>query len=342
MLKTNQKNNLFRDAFRKSLNDCRDLFIASGYFGKSELDKQTSILIDIAARGGTVKLIHGLAMSEGVARNLNNTLISINNTLKHYSENNGVYIFKDRYHGKLYIIDGDENSKVYIGSSNFSRSGFENNIELNIEVSDDNTILHSKSFFDDLFNLSIPISLSDHPIKGERSRVQTTHDETNNFEFVINREHDFEIPLRVQPRSSLNLHLSKGRLNKNTGIYAPRPFFEVEITIPKRFWTPPLTTFITDSTVPVEFTIHTDTQVSFNGLFKRKTSSNLDTRTLHNTGGDFMSSPRDQLGHYIKEKLIKAEILKFGEPITEDTLSEYGSDSLKVWKIDNDNLYIKF
>ncbi|MDQ7072765.1 MAG: hypothetical protein Q9N32_03635 [Gammaproteobacteria bacterium] len=43
-----------------------------------------------------------------------------------------------------------------------------------------------------------------------------------------------EIKLRVddQPASSLNLYFDKGRKNSN-GLYAPRPWYEVEITASK-------------------------------------------------------------------------------------------------------------
>lgn len=86
----------------------------------------------------------------------------------------------------------------------------------------------------------------------------------------------------------------------------------------------------------------TDIGSTFEVKFKRKTSNSNDTKTLHESGIDFMSSPRNELGLYIKGKLMREGLLNFGEPVTEDTLLEYGKDKLDLYFKEDGIIYIKF
>ena len=79
----------------------------------------------------------------------------------------------------------------------------------------------------------------------------------------------------------------------------------------------------------------------FEAKFKRKTKDN-DLRPIHETGGDFMSVPREALGKFVKDKLIQAGVLEFGELITEETLLDYGNDKLSFKKLDGQRLYVEF
>ena len=55
-----------------------------------------------------------------------------------------------------------------------------------------------------------------------------------------------------------------------------------------------------------------------------------------------MSSPREALGKYIKDKLISSGVLKFGELITDETLQDYGKESLRFKKLDGNRLFMEF
>ena len=63
-------------------------------------------------------------------------------------------------------------------------------------------------------------------------------------------------------------------------------------------------------------------------VFKRKTASSSSKNTLLD-GADFMSRNRHELGRFIKDKLLDAGVLKYGELITEDTLDTYGANYLE-------------
>jgi HKD family nuclease len=346
VLITNQNpSNKFLNVFKNNLASSRDIKIAAGYFGASELDNHKSELLSKANDGGEVRLIHGMGGAEGIRTNLREKMYVLDRGLKHINNNNGIFIFKKRFHGKMYITEGIENSNVLIGSSNFSSSGFSTNKELNINHTDPAIIKEANIFFNYLYAESIPIELFNFPSR--TTNIGTSQLPPNLSSFTFNPSSltshcDFEIPLRITDASNLNLFLSSGRLNRNTGRYTPRPFYEIEITIPRNYWIRPIIDFIPNTILPAKFNVITDTNERFEVKFKRKTSSSQDNRSLHQTGGDFMSSPRDTLGKYIKGKLMRAGALSYGEPVTEDTLIEYGSSSLKFYKINDNWLYISF
>lgn len=341
MLVTNyNKNRIFRNHFTQNLQQSSSLSIASGYFGKSEVDRHYKSLIDLAKQGGEVKLIHGMAGSEGLAPKLQNTLEALHRDLQQVSNSSAIYISKQRYHGKLYIFDKGNVKNISIGSSNFSLSGFETNIELNVNSSENDLQIEAQQFFNQLLTDSIVIDKFKLPQRGTQTIVQRAKAVPSSKINAL--PVSYTLPLRVKPKSSLNLFLSSGRLNSNTGIYTPRPFYEVELTIPKSYWVAPLTNFVANQNDKQVFDAITDTGMSFEVNFKRKTTGKGDKRGIHQTGGDFMSSPREDLGLYIKGKLMQAGLLRFGEPITEDILESYGNDKLEIIDLGNKELYIKF
>ena len=91
-----------------------------------------------------------------------------------------------------------------------------------------------------------------------------------------------------------------------------------------------------------------------NANFKRKTGGSDATETLHETGIDFMTGSGDdndggrngriQLGIFIKNKLIDAGLIRYGEIITEDILDIYGNHYLEFREFPGkkDHLFITF
>ena len=55
-----------------------------------------------------------------------------------------------------------------------------------------------------------------------------------------------------------------------------------------------------------------------------------------------MSTPREALGKFIKDKLISSGALEFGEAVLQETLQDYGNNKLKFKKLDGNRLYIEF
>lgn len=339
MLITNSDSSTsFRNIFEDNLNNSNLVRIASGYFGASEVSKYTDQLFNIADTGGTVQLIHGMGGVEGIKKVLYDNLLTLDDRLKSTNLENRVYIHKNRYHGKMYITGNEKNQKTLIGSSNFSKAGFSKNLEMNYCHVDKEVCIEANLFFDYLKNESVPITDIELP-KDVKLKPKLVEADLRNKEIFKNHP-DYRLPVRITNASNLNLFRSAGRVD-SMGIYTPRPFYEVELTILKKD-TPPLTHYLPNQTGPAVFQAITDLGTTFEVNFKRKTSGGGSTQTLHETGLDFMSSPRIELGRYIKGKLMKKGLLSFGEPVTEDILIEYGKNTLDMYFSDNGKLYIKF
>lgn len=345
MLVTNEtKITNFRNAFENNLVGCNSIKIASGYIGASEIVNYKSKLCDISNSGGLVHIIHGMGGVEGLRKNLYKKLIELDADLKKTNKKNGVFVHRTHYHGKMYITGTETSSKVLIGSSNFSMSGFGRNLELNYCHSDVETNTQASLLFDRLKSNSFLINKIKLP---NRTKQEIKQKKYGNFNpSIFNTPPDKSIEIRVTEASNLNLFLSKGRLNRATGVYTPRPFNEIELTIGSKD-IKDLRKYLPDQLEPAEFDAVTDIGTTFKVKFKRKTSGKYDMRTLHHTGIDFMSTGREDggrklLGQYMKGKLMQNGLLNFGDPVTDDVLIEYGKFHLDLYFIGNGVVYLKF
>ena len=334
----------FGSAFEKNLNGSDNIKIASGYIGASEIVKYQDKLCDVSRNGGTGQIIHGMGGAEGLRKNLYEKLVNLDTELKSTNINNRVFVHRTHYHGKMYITGNLITSKVLIGSSNFSMSGFGRNLELNYCHSDKETCEQASQLFDRLKENSF---LIDKIILPDRNKAKLKPNSFQNFDpSIFSAIPDKSVEIRVTEASNLNLFLSKGRLNRTTNVYTPRPFDEVELTIGKDDLVD-IRQFLSDQVEPVEFRAVADLGTTFMVKFKRKTLNKTDMRTLHHTGIDFMSTGREdggrkQLGQYMKGKLMQNGLLNFGDPVTDDVLIEYGKRHLDMYFIGDGILYLKF
>ena len=275
------------DVLSSLLKRSKNVTIASGYFGLSQVQKYRSDFIDILKDGGQVTLIHGLGKFEAIHDVLEKELRSLQNEIQKYrtTPTSGIFFATERrYHGKIYRIESETDVRALIGSSNFSKPGNIDNLEANILTSDKSLISQADHLIHQLMRYSQEYSPGILPvrksrvkgiIKATRSKPPTVVPAT--LSAIMKRPVDFTLPLRVsgQEKSSLNLSFGLGRLTRPTTgkpYYKPRPYYEVEVTIPREFWIPPLTNFVVNSkSKPVDFYAYTDNGMNFACKFKRKT-----------------------------------------------------------------------
>ena len=325
------------DLIDKTIKSSTDVVIASGYVSFDILNRYKDDFLRIAGKGGRAKLLLGMAFYEGLSINKLTLLNQLSKDLSAINVCNGVFVtFNRRFHGKIYKFSKDKKSEIFLGSSNFSRSGLSENIEATAQIEDPETKNKINHFLDFLFSKenAVPIDKAEIAVPGtasyrQRLSLETLDDLKRYNPDSINKTAYpfFDFPLsRIaeKEKSNLNVYFGKGRWNRSTGRVSPRPWYEVEL--------------IADSTInrnPLypqgDFLGFTD-----DGFIIQMKSS-----------GDYYKNIRSKgnlciLGQWIKGKLQKKEALIPLTPVTQDVLDLYGKDTIRFYKIGEKNYFMEF
>jgi len=349
-----------KSQFRKDLAISTGLYIATGYFGADLISAFESDLVALGSKG-PCKIFLGMVYHGGVRPKQLASLRSIDEKLRRNNPDNGVYISRKEYHGKVYkFIRPEGGLKIFIGSSNFSPQGFETRQECNIEVESDSTKLDISNYIYFLFNQDTTEKLSDVELYLRTRKAATPLNKELDDCAIKSSEYPHNssvigvcnIKLRVdsQPKSSLNLFFDKGRKNKKNGKYSPRPWYEVELTAtstelraqhyPKsQLKSPGKMTKIGNPSKSREgeFVVYAED----NGKYYR-----IDMKVHADNGKNISSAEesggRSTLGRLIKGKLERNDLLNKGERITSETLHEYGNDTIQLKKISEKTYILEF
>jgi HKD family nuclease len=340
---TNHKNfgGHFGKEITSSLKKYNSVEIASGYFGVSQIKLMWNELLGIAKKGHC-KILIGMIYHEGVGKEQKRILMELNEELKKISSNNGIYIAVKQYHGKVYRFSSEKDEKIYFGSSNFSSSGFYTNHEFNMELTETQGKQNVINFLDFIFNeandFALPLGKVELQLKGKKSKStkKSSGGKGDLSDYEIKAK-DFpttkplssvKIKLRVdkQPNSSLNLYFDKGRKGPD-GKYAPRPWYEVEITSEKLDRMQPDYPF-------GEFEIYAEENSRYYKIPMITASDGYKAITS--------KDERAILGQLIKGKLQRLKHLQKFERVTSETLSEYGNDTIELNKFSEKKYYFKF
>lgn len=326
----------FRQILDKEFKNADDVTIASGYASLSIIKVYESDFVKIAENGGVSRLLLGMAFYEGLREKQLNAVTELNEQLKDFGNSSGVYVARGRrYHGKIYHFQNQSQTNLYVGSSNFSSSGTQGNIECTIPVSVEEEKIRLIEFLKDLYSpdYSTRIDKVKIPIYGKKTSIlpniqrkwddldrydTSTIDKTNlpKLEFPLER-------IENQPKSNLNIYFGKGRTSSN-GKKIPRAWYEIEITSSKSLSSLP-------NYPKQDFLGYTD-----DGYIIPMT-----------TNGDYNKNLRSKnglqiFGIWLKGKLERAGALQKYEPVTLDTLIEYGNQTLTLYKIDDGKYYMEF
>lgn len=344
MIYTNDANHggPFRTVIEQNLKTAKNVTIAVGYFGLDILEKYHSQLIKIG-KHGTVKILIGMVFHSGVGKKQLNILKSLDSALKKTNATNGIFITLKEYHGKVYVFD----ESIYLGSSNFSSSGIEDRWECTAEVIDEKVKTKVTKYISYLLANAVTKNLSQVDL--QRKKVPETK-ESSLDKYVVddypkkNAIGSFKIKLRVdnQPSSSLNLFFDKGRKSPTSGLYAPRPWYEIEITTEKED---------RENNLYPKSELKQEGKNSRIGYFNAFIEfRNRIYKIQMSVGSDYGkaiasasgSGGRETLGMIIKSKLSDKGLLKYGERITSQILEDYGKDFITLTKYDNENYRLDF
>lgn len=351
---TNHKNLgiSFKEEFEKNLNNSISVKIASGYFGTSTIKRYENELIKIGL-SGECKILIGMVFYGGVTAKQKEALEHIHLLLNNHNPDNGIYISISPYHGKIYSFKEEEKPEtIYIGSSNFSEEGLLSRHECSALIENEITKAETSNYLDYLFNPTLAKPLHQVALTVKSSSTVSIAPSTLLADYEVNvasvpninlaiGELDIELRVDDQPNSSLNLYFEKGRKNAN-GLYAPRPWYEIEITSAKKdrnntFYPPSTLLPYGKNSRRGEFVAYAEDEgkyYKFDMVVCSDYGKAIFTRA--ESGG------RSTLGKFIKGKLEKAGVLQFGDRITSETLSEYGRNYIKFIKITNSLYFIDF
>lgn len=327
----------FRTVIDREFKVAENVTIASGYTSIDMLYSFRKAFVEIARKGGVSRLMLGMAFYEGLSQKKLDVVSALNEELIKFNNHSGVYVANGRrYHGKVYYFSNKFETTIYVGSSNFSASGTKGNIECIVPILDRQQKLKISKFLDDLYSKDYAVLIHQAKIivpnryrviqTGVRNKWQNLQRfdpskiKTGNlpkFIFPLERVVD-------KPKSNLNIYFGKGRWNKLTGKVTPRPWYEIEL--------------IADNTL--------NSQPNYpKGDFSAYTDDGyiIPMRTQ----GDYQKNIRSRkslqlFGFWLKGKLEKSGVLKKYQPVTIDTLEEYGNDKIIFYKMGGDKYFMKF
>lgn len=312
----------FSKCFNSLFEEADTVRIASGYVSVDALTELKSIA---EMNNKNVILVIGMHFFEGMTK----AQYQASNYLNKFLLKNSlgeVYITNTfKFHGKLYTFH--KKNKIFssiIGSSNLN--GILDNhttYETDVMLDNKDIITEINDFISQLLEKTC-ISISDWKpdsfiennsiLEGHENVQHCSVDEMMNIASTFT-DIEFNIPIKPyedSPKSNVNACFGKGRENKRKFVQ-PRHWYEVEIIVPK-----PITDNINYPKEDI-ITEYTDDCLKFNCKISgqnRKNFRSYDDLKI--------------LGKWIKGRLENAGILKIGDPLTKNMLSDYGRNSIKM------------
>ena len=337
-LKTENKN--FQETFMLNISKAARVVIACGYISQDSLvDLYRFLKVNGRPK---IDIIIGMHYFEGLTVNQSRIIQELQLFMKASKLGNIYFATVSKYHGKVYLFydeDGFPN-EVLIGSSNLNsilptEQIYETDIQLvNEPINEDieKFIFNLRDkycspyteIYDDLKIKEQSLIFENH--LGVEKISQSDLDEI----YGDKTDTIISIPLKVskrQQRSNLNACHGAGRENKATGTIIPRPWYEIELIVPKD-----ITSHAEYPEKQRDFTVYTDDgwkfQCRVSGDYKKNFRSKNDLTIL---------------GKWIKGRLENKGVLRYGEVITESTLLFYGRNNFDLIKTNiNDTWIIEF
>lgn len=309
-----------------------EILMTTGYVSNDAV-KELHNILENSEHSQKVDLLVGMHYLEGFTRPQYNSLCELNYFLQD-KKRGSVYVCPHvKFHGKMYSFKNQRNIQGLIGSANLTcfwdRS--ERTYETMLHLDDISTAskLH-RNIESTITQLGVPIHLVEKPTEFKEHNVHLEHclgvekisKEKVEKLFSKSSQYHFHLPVKTEPKSSLNRFFADGRKNQR-GFYLPRPWYEAELIVSTRF--------LSAEGYPKErtFTVITDDGWQF------------ECNTTGQNGKNF-SSKGDQtiFGKWVKGRLEATDCLKTGEPVTEETLQKYGNDHFEFRSTDNPDIWL--
>ena len=280
-----------------------------------------------------LNLCIGMANFDGIFQSQLYALRELDSFLK-TEELGGVYLANQfPFHGKMQTFSHSAQFLGgFLGSSNLSniippKGIYRGNYEIDLHLDEIQLVGEIDSLIQELIeNASVPLDAAsprlrvkpdNNPMLDGRFEVDVVSSETLESIKSQMTSTSFEIPLKVTPKSNMNVFFGKGRDN-GRGFVAARPWYEVEII-------PGQAIIKSASNYPdhEEFIVYTDDQYKF---------------VLY-TGGDNNKNLRSRddlttVGRWLKGRLEMSGALESGKIVDEAVFNKYGRSTLSLIRTD--------
>ncbi len=328
-------NDSFSEAFENLLLRSDQMKIASGYISEESLMELKSIL-DFYKNEDKAKfcdLTIGMQHREGFTRPQYEATKNLAEFLDEFGLGAVRLCTAFKFHGKIYsFYKKNAPFASIMGSSNLSNMLESNQWEVDYIFKDHATLKELNGLHNDLTKkatkrfLDLPIPekfIENHDLLQGRTGVEKLT--KSDLESYQSQQHGvrFEIPLKAEAKSNLNVYFGKGRLSPNQAI-RPRPWYEVEVIVPKS-----ITSLKGYPHLGDVFNVITDDGWKFKCKISGQNSKNLRSEDDLKT-----------LGRWIKGRLEATGILKVGQPITEQMLQKYGRSNLILSETKNPETWL--
>ncbi|HHK6028572.1 MULTISPECIES: restriction endonuclease PLD domain-containing protein [Neisseria] len=317
--------------------DADEVLMATGYVSNDAvielqriLEQKTSIR--------TVELLVGMHYLEGFSQPQYRSLCRLNAFLQ--AEKRGqVYVSPFvKFHGKMYSFKHQEQINGLIGSANLTCfwDNTERTYETMVHLDDFQTAsdLHSgirriiKFLGKPINQASEPTIFAPHNVYLENCIGVEKIDANKVSElFRQTAQYHFLIPVKTEPKSNLNCFFGKGKNPKKP--WQLRSWYEVELIVPIQI--------VRQEGYPTNRTVKiiTDDGWSFSCYSSSKNKgSRLSTENLRS------EDDLKTLGKWIKGRLEISGCLKSGEPVTPETLHQYGNDHVEFRSTDDPDVWL--
>lgn len=319
---------VWMDLFKSS----DEVLMATGYVSNDAV-KELHKILELNHSIQKIELLVGMHYLEGFTLPQYKSLCELHEFLQ-TQQRGSVYVSPFvKFHGKMYSFKSHNDVQGLIGSANLTC--FWDKLERTYE-----TMLHLNEFQaanqlrsdieQTISYLGKPILLAEKPTEFKTHNVHLEQclgvkkvDKLKVAElFRQPAQYQFAIPAKTEEKSNLNCFFGEGRRDKR-GFVKPRPWYEVELIVPKSV------TGQNGYPLYQTFTVITDDGWQFSCK----------------TSGDFAKNFRSEndlktLGKWIKGRLEVSGCLKMGEMITAEVLREYGNDHFELRSTDKSDVWL--
>lgn len=312
------KDSSFTDVFCDLMAESDHLRIASAYVSEDSL---LFLRDNIRRKNLSCELLIGMHNFDGITRSQYQTANDFGELLIQQKLGYIAVCKAYPFHGKVYnFLKAKVPHAAIVGSSNLSQILPTRQRNVDICFKDAATLKELNAIFALLMESSVPIQkwqprefLLKNNLLKDCIGVRKINDEEYLSVYKTRTKIAFQLPLKPEKRSNLNICFGKGRENMRSGIIKPRSWYEMEIIVNKEI------TSQKGYPRDREFFVYTDDGWTFECKTQGAYSKNF-----RSTGGLAI------LGMWVKGHLQDAGIAKAGDFITAQMLKEYGKDYIEL------------